>query len=112
VAVGDVEAGVDLNELGPDDVRIVEDTVIINLPDAQILDSSLDEDKTKLYDRDRGLLKFRGDDQLIEKARRDAEDSMVEAARENGILDKAQNNAETSIRTLVTSLGYDGVQFT
>jgi len=112
VAVGEVEAGVDLGELGPEDVRVTGDTVYINLPEAQILDSSLDEDKTRLYDRDRGLFKIRGNDELIEEARRDAEDRMVEAARENDILDKAQDNAETSISTLITSLGYEEVQFT
>lgn len=112
VAVGEVEAGVDLDELGPEDVRIVGDRVFINLPEAQIIDSSLDEDKTRLYDRDRGLFRIRGNDELIEEARRDAEDRMVKAAKENGILDKAQDNAETSIRTLVTSLGYNEVQFT
>ena len=112
VAVGEVDAGVDLGALKPEDVRIVGNTVSIDLPDARILGSSLDEEGTKLYDRDRGLFKIRGNYELIEEARRDAEDRMVEAARENGILDKAQNNAETSIRTLVTSLGYDEVQFT
>jgi Protein of unknown function (DUF4230) len=112
VAVGEVEAGVDLDELGPQEVRVTGDTVYINLPQARILDSSLDEDKTRLYDRDQGLFKIRGNDELIEEARRDAEDRMVEAARENDILDKAQDNAETSISTLVTSLGYDEVQFT
>src|SRR5215211_7629427 len=111
VAVGEVDAGVDLGALKPEDVRIVGNTVSIDLPDARILGSSLDEEGTKLYDRDRGLFKIRGNYELIEEARRDAEDRMVEAARENGILDKAQNNAETSIRTLVTSLGYDEVQF-
>jgi hypothetical protein len=93
-------------------VQITGDTVTVNLPDARILNSSLDEDKTKLYDRDRGLFKLRGNDELIEKARRDAEDRMVEAAEENGILDKARNNAEASIGSLVTSLGYDEVKFT
>ncbi len=112
VAVGEVEAGVDLDELGPDDVRVLGETVIIDLPDARVLGASLDEDKTRLYDRDRGLLKIRGNDELIEEARRDAEDEIVEAARDNGILGKAQKNAEVSIRTLVTSLGYDEVQFT
>src|SRR5215211_8819545 len=111
VAVGEVEAGVDLDELEPEDVRVTGDTVYLDLPAARILDSSLDEDKTRLYDRDRGVFKIRGDDDLIEEARRDAVDKMVEAARENGILDKAQNNAETSISTLVTSLGYDEVRF-
>jgi len=112
VAVGEVDAGVDLDELKPEDVRVVGNTVSINLPEARILDSSLDEDKTSLYDRDRGLFRIRGNDQLIEKARRDAEDKMVEAATDNGILDKAQDNAQSSIRTLITSLGYDDVRFT
>src|SRR5829696_7681172 len=69
VAVGEVEAGVDLEELGAEDVKIIGDAMTIDLPDARILDSSLNEDKTKLYDRDRGLLKIRGNDELIEEAR-------------------------------------------
>ena len=112
MAVGEVEAGVDLDELGPEDVRVTGDTVYIDLPAARILDSSLDEDKTRVYDRDRGVLKFRGNDGLIEEARREAEHRMVEAARDNDILTKAQDNAEASISTLVTSLGYDEVRFT
>ncbi len=112
VAVGEVEAGVDLDELGPEDVQVLGETVIIDLPDARVLGASLDEDKTRLYDRDRGLLRIRGNDELIEEARRDAEDEIVEAARDNGILAKAQNNAEVSIRTLMLSFGYDEVRFT
>jgi Protein of unknown function (DUF4230) len=112
VAVGEVEAGVDLDELGPEDVRVKGNTVYIDLPEARILDSSLDEDKTRLYDRDQGLFKIRGNDELIEEARRDAEDRMVEAARDNDILDKARDNSEASISTLITSLGYDEVRFT
>ncbi len=112
VAVGEVEAGVDLDTLGPDDVRVVGETVTIDLPEARVLGASLDEDETRLYDRDRGLLTGRGNDELIEKARRRAEDRIVETARDNGILAKAQNNAEASIRTLLTSLGYEEVQFT
>ena len=86
----------------PEDVRVMGNTVFIDLPDARILDSSLDEDKTSLYDRDRGLFRKSGNDELIEVARRDAEDRMVEAAKEHGILDKAQDNAKTSISTLIT----------
>jgi len=112
VAVGEVEAGVDLDELGDDDVRVVGKTVTIDLPDARILGSSLDEDQTRLYDRDRGLLKLRGNDDLLEEARRDGEDRMVETAREGGIIEQAQNNAEDSIRAFATSLGYRQVVFT
>jgi drug/metabolite transporter (DMT)-like permease len=69
VAVGEVQAGVDLDSLGPEDVSVVGKTVTIDLPEARILGSSLNEDKTRLYDRDRALLKPRGNDELIEEAR-------------------------------------------
>jgi hypothetical protein len=112
VAVGDVEAGRNLDELGKDDVHVQEKEVTINLPDAEILDSSLNEDKTELYDRDRGLLKIQGNDALLEEARWDAEDRMVDVAKGNGIVEQAQQNAEQSIRAFVTSMGYQEVEFT
>ncbi len=111
MAVGEVHAGIDLEELGQRDIQVEGQRVTIDLPQARILDSSLDEDKTKLYDRDRGLLRIRGNDTLLEEARRDAEDRMVEAARQNGIVEQAQNNAEESLRAFVTSLGYEDVVF-
>ncbi len=40
-----------------------------------------------------------------------ADDKMVETAREGGIVEQAQNNAEESIMTFVTSLGYRQVVF-
>lgn len=112
VAWGEVEAGIDLDELGKDDVQVEGERTTIDLPEARILESSLDEDRTRLFDRDRGLLKIRGNDALLEEARRDAEDRMVEIARENGIVEQAENNAEDSIRQFLTSLGYDQVVFT
>ena len=111
VAVGEVEAGVDLDELEEDDVRVLGETVAVTLPEARVLDSSLDEDATKLYDRDRGLLKIQGNDELIEEARRSALEQIEGEAMNNNILEQAENNAEDSIRALVTSLGYEKVSF-
>ncbi len=111
VATGEVEAGVDLSSLGKDDVRVEDEQVEINLPEPEILDSSLDEEKTRLYDRDQGLLRLRPDDALVEEARADAEDEILAAARENGILDTAENNAEDAIRAFVTTLGFEEVEF-
>lgn len=106
-----MEAGVDLSSLGKDDVRMEGERVEINLPEPEILDSSLDEEKTRLYDRDQGLLRLRPDDSLVEEARADAEDEILAAARENGILDTAENNAEDAIRAFVTTLGFEEVEF-
>lgn len=111
IAVGEVEAGVDLSALGEDDVRVEGETVTIRLPEPEILSTSLNEDETEVYDRDFGPLNLRPDDDLVEQARAEAESRVEEAARENGILDTAETNAEESIRAFVTSLGFERVEF-
>ena len=113
VAVGEVEAGVDLADLSENDVQVSEDKVSIRLPEPEVLSSSLDEEKTAVYDRDEGLLlRFLSpDDQLAEEARDEAVQRVEDAALENGILDQAQSNAEDSIRSFVTTLGFEEVEF-
>ena len=49
---------------------------------------------------------------LIEEARRDAEEQILDAAEENGILEQAESNAEDSIRAFMNSLAYEEVVFT
>ena len=56
-------------------------------------------------------LNFRPDDDLVEKARLRAVEKIEAAARENEILDTAEQNAEDSIRAFVTTLGFDEVRF-
>ena len=113
VAVGEVEAGVDLVDLGENDVQVSEDRVSIRLPEPEVLSSSLDEEKTAVYDREGGWLSFTQptNDQLAEDARDEAVVRVEEAARENGILDQAESNAEDSIRSFVTTLGFEEVEF-
>jgi hypothetical protein len=111
IATGNVEAGVDLKDLGKDDVSVNGETVTINLPEPEILSASLDEGKTRVYDRDFSPLNIRPDDDLVEKARLRAVEKIEDAARENRILDTAEQNAEDSIRAFVTTLGFDEVRF-
>jgi hypothetical protein len=111
VATGDVEAGVNLADLEGDDVRVAGETVTIRLPEPEILSVSLDEDETGVYDRDLGLLNIRPDDDLVEEARERALIEVEGAARENGILDYAESNAEDSLRAFVTTLGFKEVRF-
>jgi hypothetical protein len=110
IAKGEVEAGIDLDELRGDDVRVDGKKVTIALPKARILDTSLNEEKTKLYDWDRGVL-IKGDYFLVEEARQDAVDEIERTAREDDLVDKAQSNAEDGIRGFLTSLGYKKIAF-
>jgi hypothetical protein len=111
IATGNVEAGVDLKDLGKDDVSVNGETVTINLPEPEILSASLDEGKTRVYDRDFSPLNVRPDDDLVERARLRAVGKIEDAARENKILATAERNAEDSIRAFVTTLGFDEVRF-
>src|SRR5438552_17512564 len=56
VAHGIVKAGVDLQEIKPEDVRFEDKRVIVRLPRAKITDVYLDEHKTRVGDRTCGLL--------------------------------------------------------
>lgn len=111
VATGDVEAGVDLSEVGEDDVRVEDETVTIRLPEPEVLSASLDEEQTRVYDRDYGPLNLRPDDDLVEEARAEAEERIEAAARENGVLKTAETNAEGSIGAFVRALGFEEVRF-
>ena len=111
VATGNVEAGVDLGGIHKDDVRVAGDTVTIDLPESEIFSASLDEEKTRVYDRDLSPLNIHPDDTLVEEARLRAVEKIKGAARENEILDSAEQNAEDSIRAFVTTLEFEEVQF-
>jgi len=47
----------------------------------------------------------------VEDARRTAEKKIEAAARDNGVLDQAEGNAENSIRAFMKSLGFKEVRF-
>ena len=111
VAVGNVDAGVRLDGIGPGDVRVEGEKAFIRLPEPEILSASLDEEGTRLYDRDQGLLDLRPNDDLAEDARAEAENRIVTAAREADVLGQAEANAEDSIRAFVLSLGFEEVEF-
>jgi len=110
IASGEIDAGVDLGDIGKDDVSLNSDTVTIDLPEPQIFSASLDEEKTHVYDRDLSPLNVRPDD-LVEEARLQAVEKIKDAARENKILDTAEHNAEDTVRSFVTTLGFEEVRF-
>ncbi len=111
IATGEIRAGVDLDELRPGDLSVEEGRVIINLPDPEILSAALNEEETRVYDRDQGLLDFNLDEDLETEARREAVSRLESSARDNGILDQAEENAETSLRAFIQSLGFEEVRF-
>jgi hypothetical protein len=111
VAHGEVVAGLDLEKLGQADIQLDGKIVTVKLPDAEILSTRLDNEKSYVYDRQTGIL-IRQDVQLETKARQAAEKEIYKTAIEDGILKQAQANAETYLDRLIRSLGYTDVIFT
>jgi hypothetical protein len=110
VAHGIVIAGVDLEKLTPEDMQLRNGALYVRLPDSEIFLTTLDNDKSYVYNRDTGLLTH-GNINLESDARRAAEDEIEKAALEDGILEQAQRNAENYLYRLLRDLGYPEVIF-
>jgi uncharacterized protein YneF (UPF0154 family) len=110
VAHGKVVAGVDLGKMEDGDIVVdASDTVYVTLPPAEVLHHYLDSEKSYIYDRDTGFVGM--NPALESEARRAAEKEILNAAVEDGILDFAQENAETYVTRLILSLGFEKVEF-
>ena len=110
VAHGEVVGGVDFNKLASRDIEVDGGSVTITLPKPEVLYSKLDNNRTYVYDRQTGLFS-KPDPNLESQLRAEAEEQIVQAAIEDGILVKASDNAQETLRTLLEGLGYDDVQF-
>lgn len=110
VAHGTVIAGVDLNKLMPEDLKMVGGILNIRLPEPEIFTATLDNEKSYVYDRDTGLLTH-GNPDLETQVRRVAEQEILKAALADGILEQARINAESYLMRLLQGLGFEDVIF-
>jgi hypothetical protein len=105
---GEVVAGVDLSKLNDADIRVDRSTIRIRLPYAEVFSTRIDNNKTRVYSRETGLL-VQADPNLETEVRRAAERDIQAAALEDGILAMAANNARTTVQTLCRALGYRNI---
>jgi hypothetical protein len=109
VAHGQVIAGVDLGRLSEDDIRVAGDRVFVTLPAAEVFVATLNNERTYVYERDTAIFGQQVDLETL--ARQAAEEAILEAALEDGILEQAQTNAENYVRVLLLGLGFEDVVF-
>jgi hypothetical protein len=108
IAHGEVTAGVDLEKLKPGDVQVQGDSVHVRLPEAQVLSTRLDNARTKIYSRTTGLL-VSADPDLETQTRQAAEEQIEKAALDDGILERARQNARNDVTALLSGLGFQKV---
>jgi hypothetical protein len=108
-AVARIGAGVDLSQLTVRDVTVdAEGVVDLQLPAAAIQYVDPDEDATQVLERDVGIFTS-GDPGLESDVRRIADEVLVDNAIEEGILEKAEDNARSALTDFLLSVGYSDV---
>lgn len=110
IAHGSVIAGIDLEKMEPEDLRVEESVLYVQLPAAEVFVAVLDNDKSYIYDRELGAL-TKGNQQLETEARQAAEAEILASALQDNILDQAQINAENFLYRLFLDLGFPDVIF-
>ncbi|HKJ39236.1 MAG TPA: DUF4230 domain-containing protein [Anaerolineales bacterium] len=110
VGHGTVIAGIDMDKLRPEQMRYENGVLTVQLPPAEIFIAALDNEKSYVYNRDTGLL-TKPDPNLETLVRQRAEEEILKAALEDGILEQAQINAEAYLFKFFNALGFPNTIF-
>lgn len=106
---GDVTAGFDLSQLGPDDLWTDGTRVQLHLPAPQILNTSIDFDATHIVHYERSF--FVGNDPALQaELLASAQTLMAEAALEAGVLDLAAQFGQVFFENYLRSLGFTDIR--
>jgi hypothetical protein len=107
---GEVVAGIDFSNLRLGDVKVDGKQIHLHLPTSQVFRTRIDSAKTRVYSRQTGLL-VPTDPNLETQVRQEAERQLQEAALADGILQTAQQNAASTISSLLQGLGFEKIDF-
>jgi hypothetical protein len=116
VGVGSVNAYVDFSTLTEGAIVISPDgsSVEITLPYPQLEEPNMNEDESRIYDQERGLVNIFGDivgnnQNREQQLRQLARDKIAEAAQLSELAEKAKENTEAMLTSMLTQLGFQRV---
>jgi hypothetical protein len=119
VGSGTVEAYVDFGSLADDAIEVDEanNTARITLPAPQLSQAALDMNRSYVVAEERGLLNrigdaFRSDPNKQQRVYQEAQNRITEAARGSGLDQRARENTQKMLESLLTRLGYTSVTVT
>lgn len=108
IAHGEIIAGFDMSKVKEGDLAVEGQTLRVKLPPPEIIVSKLDNEQTRVYDRQSGIF-TRGDRDLESEARKEAEAVIRDAACKGGILDEATQNARNQLTAMFKGMGFTTV---
>jgi Protein of unknown function (DUF4230) len=108
-AVAKIGAGIDMSGISVRNVSLDDQGVVeITVPEAEIQYVSVDSEATQILDRETGLF-TKGDPRLETDARQVAEEVLVQAAIDEGVLTDAEASARQVLTDFLLGLGYRDV---
>ncbi len=108
IAHGEVIGGFDLSHFSEKDVAIHGSDIKLTLPAPQILVSRIDNSKTKVYDRQQGLL-VPSNNNLESDALSTAQKSIHDGACSEGILTITSANAKSQLISILSLLRFTNI---
>jgi hypothetical protein len=109
VVHGQVIAGVDLAKVQPADVIVHGQSIVFHVPQAEIFSTLIDNSRTRVYSRDTGLFTS-PDPNLESEVRAEAERQLQQAALQDGILKTADQNARSTLSSMLKGFGFSQVE--
>lgn len=109
VAVGHVNAGIDLSQITTDSITIDGSTLILQLPPPQLQDCFLNEQQSYVISRDTGLFARPAPNMDVE-ARRYAVRQFRDMALEAGILDEVQIQSAVALQEFLSLVDPENIQ--
>jgi hypothetical protein len=109
VVHGEVIGGVDLAKVQASDVVVHGQAITFHLPQAEIFSTVIDNAKTRVYSRDTGLFTS-PDPNLESEVREEAERQLQLAALQDGILKSADQNARSTLTSMLNGFGFARVE--
>lgn len=101
VAIG----GFDLSGISDKNISIQNTTLTVTLPAPQILQTTIDTTKTRVYDRQQGIL-VAPDNNLETQALSAAQKSIRDEACAKGILQNSSDNARKLLMSILSTVGF------
>lgn len=110
IAHGTIIAGIDLSKLEATNVNVSPDgtAVTLKLPPVEVLSNALDNSRTRVYDRQRGLF-APANTELETQARQVAEKELMAAACEGGLMQQATDKARVAVEQLLRVLDFQQI---
>jgi len=111
MAYAKVTAGIDLESFADDAVLVVNSqSVKIYLPQAEVFDIIIDNDKSYVVNRETGFLAS-VDPDMETQVRQGAQKSLLQNAIDAGIIPAAEQNAKIVLTDFLKKFGFTDIEF-